>query len=186
MTHGRADRMIDDQFPGSGDDTSTQRLPGLAAPHATNRIVATRIEPSPQWLALVETYRPMRIAHPALKGVTLAQWALESSWGTSRLATEYNNFAGMGYRRELWWYARPVTHTTSDGERTYCHFRSHKAFIRGYWRFLGRRRYRGWQAHGNDPEAFLEHLLRCGYATDALYVGKVMRVFRWMRIQSLL
>ncbi len=179
-------RMIDDQPSGSSDDNATQRLPGPAAPPTADAMVAARLEPSPHWLALVETYRSMRIAYPTLKGVTLAQWALESSWGTSPLATEYNNFAGIGYRRELWWYARPVTHTTSDGERTYCHFRSQKAFIRGYWRFLARRRYRGWQAHGNDPEGFLEHLLRCGYATDALYVDKVMRVYRWMRMQSLL
>ena len=158
----------------------------MTSPSLAERIRTARFTPSPQWLALVETYRHMRIAYPELKGVTLAQWAIESSWGTSPLAMDHNNFAGLGYRWELWWYARPVTRTTSDGMGTYSHFHSHESFIRGYWRFLARRRYRGWQAHAADPEAFLTHLSSCGYATDATYVGKVMRVYRWMRAQSTL
>jgi flagellum-specific peptidoglycan hydrolase FlgJ len=143
-------------------------------------------EPSPQWLALVETYRLLRVPYPELKGITLAQWALESSWGTSRLATEHNNFAGIGYRRSLWWYARPVNYTSSDGEGRYCHFHSRRAFVRGYWRLLGRRRYAGWQSHAADPEAFLFHLKTCGYAADPDYVGKVMRVYRWLKDRSAL
>ncbi len=139
------------------------------------------IEPSQHWLALVETYRDMRIAFPELKGVTLAQWALESSWGTSRLAVEHGNFAGINYRWSLWRYALPVTHTASDGEAIYCHFRSPKAFVRGYWRFLERRHYAGWQAHAGDPAAFLAHLHGCGYATDPHYVRKVMRVYFLVR-----
>jgi N-acetylmuramoyl-L-alanine amidase len=142
---------------------------------------ARRMVPSPHWIALTETYRGMRIAYPELKGITLAQWALESSWGNSRLAMEHNNFAGINYRWQLWWYARPVTYDSSDGEGSYCHFHSHKAFVRGYWRFLARRRYAGWHVHRGDPEAFLKHLRSCGYATDPDYVGKVMRVYRLMQ-----
>lgn len=131
-------------------------------------------EYTPLWLALVAAYRKARIAQPSLKAVTLAQWGHESRWGTSNLALLHNNFGGLNYRPHMRWYARPVAYTSSDGERTYCHFRNPKAFIRGYWRFVDRDRYRGWQDHGHDPMGYIDHIVACGYATDRTYRGKVV------------
>jgi N-acetylmuramoyl-L-alanine amidase len=132
----------------------------------------------PLWRELTRAYLDMPVAAPRLRMITLAQWAVESHWGTSRLATQHNNFAGLNYRWQLWWYARPVTYVSSDGRGVYSHFRSIEAFIRGYWRFIDRPRYRGWRAFAADPEAFIAHLKSCGYASDPHYVDKVLRAYR--------
>jgi flagellum-specific peptidoglycan hydrolase FlgJ len=127
----------------------------------------------------------MWMFHPGLRPVTLAQWAHECNCGTSRLALEHNNFAGMNYRAELARYAVPVVYTSSDGDGTYAHFHDLKAFIRGYWRFLRRPRYAGWQRYRNDPTGFLQHLKDRGYAEDPDYVGKVMWTLGELRARGL-
>jgi len=57
------------------------------------------------WSELVSAARVAVIPAPALRMVTLAQWILESGRGTSRLATEYGNFAGLKWRPEMQGFA---------------------------------------------------------------------------------
>jgi N-acetylmuramoyl-L-alanine amidase len=135
------------------------------------------------WQELIRTYAEASIEAPALKLVTVAQWALESGYGSSALATEHNNFAGLKYRervnrgREGHPLATPVDYIASDGEDTYCKFANFDDFIAGYWAFVKNgSMYDGWEAYGLDPIGYIGHLHRAGYAGDQRYVAKVAAV----------
>jgi len=126
------------------------------------------------WSELVSAARVAVIPAPALRMVTLAQWILESGRGTSRLATEYGNFAGLKWRPEMQGFATPVQYAAHDGVDTYCAFSSVEAFIVGYWRFIGRTTYQGWQNFALDPPGYLAFLKSRGYAGDPNYAAKVL------------
>lgn len=139
--------------------------------------------------ALIRTYAEAPIRAPRLKTITLAQWALESGWGSSELARDHRNFAGLKYRarvnagrpadRPL---ATPVDYLAHDGEDTYCAFASLEDFIAGYWAFVGNgAMYDGWEAYAEDPSGYIAHLKRGGYAADPHYVQKVLRALPTLR-----
>jgi N-acetylmuramoyl-L-alanine amidase len=108
---------------------------------------------------LVARYKAASIAFPSLKAVTLAQWILESRRGTSDLATQHLNFAGLKWRAEMVGFAIPVEHHAHDGLDFYCRFASVDAFIVGYWKFLARSPYKGWEKHAKkSPEAFIRFI----------------------------
>lgn len=107
---------------------------------------------------LAESYGRMEIAHPILKGVTLAQWAVESGRGTSDLATKHLNFGGLKWRSEMEGFATKVRYEAHDGIADYCAFADLEAFIRGYWRFLERSPYRGWEAHAGSAVDFIRYI----------------------------
>ena len=108
--------------------------------------------------------------------MTLAQWALESGWGTSGLAVMHNNFAGLKWRPEMEGSATRVQYGAHDGTDHYCAFASVPAFIAGYWRFIARPVYAGWQAYATDPAGFVGFLKSRGYAGDPDYVSKVLSI----------
>jgi hypothetical protein len=112
-----------------------------------------------------------------LKVASLAQWILESGWGTSRLAVEHNNFGGLKYRPEMEGFATSVRYEAHDGPDNYCEFDSKEAFIKGYWKFLTRAPYEGWKENTGSPEAFIRFLLRSGYTTDPQYADHVAALF---------
>ena len=98
-----------------------------------------------QFRSLVAEYMNESIEFPQLKEITVAQWTFESGYGTSCLATEFLNFAGLKWREEMNGYARPVEYKAHDGIERYCEFGSLAEFIRGYWHFLERPPYSGWR-----------------------------------------
>lgn len=100
----------------------------------------------------------MDIKYPQLKPVTLAQWMLESGHGTSKLATEHLNFGGLKWRNEMHGFATKVQYQAHDGLDDYCKFASLQDFIKGYWQFIGRPPYAGWESHvanGRDYIRFI-------------------------------
>lgn len=107
-----------------------------------------------------------------LKTASLAQWLLESGRGTSNLAKEHLNFGGIKWREEMKPYATPVEYVASDGSDTYCHFKSIQHFIEGYWTFINRPPYKGYEAN-RTAEGFLRHVGPI-YATDPAYTQKVI------------
>jgi murein DD-endopeptidase MepM/ murein hydrolase activator NlpD len=125
---------------------------------------------------LVKAYAKMTIDVPQLKGITVAQWLLESGRGTSRLATEHLNFGGLKWRSEMTGFATPVDYEASDGRDTYCKFDSLEKFIKGYWRFLERSPYEGWRSNVDSAEEFI-HFIGPIYAGDSNYVSKVLNVY---------
>ena len=104
---------------------------------------------------MVEAYRDAPIAFPQLKPVTVAQWMHESGRGSSKLATDHNNFAGLKWRDEMQGFATPVTYEAHDGTDRYCKFASIETFIPGYWHFLERAPYRGWRDHAASGVDFM-------------------------------
>lgn len=129
---------------------------------------------------LAQKYVETKISTPGLKVVTLAQWALESNFGKSALATDHKNFGGLKFRariNENHPYATPVDYEAHDGLDTYCAFASLQDFILGYWEFINNGGiYSGWEDFADDPSGYIAHLHGNGYAGDPKYVSKVMKL----------
>jgi N-acetylmuramoyl-L-alanine amidase len=124
---------------------------------------------------LVARYKATGIAFPSLKAVTLAQWLLESSRGATDLATRHLNFAGLKWRAEMVGFAIPVEHHAHDGLDFYCKFPSVDAFIVGYWKFLARSPYKGWEKHAQaSPEAFIRFIGPIYNPAGLAYVEQVL------------
>jgi murein DD-endopeptidase MepM/ murein hydrolase activator NlpD len=125
---------------------------------------------------LLEVYTKTTIDFPQLKGITAAQWLLESGSGTSLLATEHLNFGGLKWRNEMLLFAKPVDYQASDGLDKYCKFDSLLNFIKGYWHFLERSPYEGWRNNVSSAEAFISFIGPI-YAGDSNYVSKVLNIY---------
>jgi hypothetical protein len=126
------------------------------------------------WTDLVRAASTADIPAPQLRAVTLAQWGLESGWGKSELSRKHGNYAGLKWRPEMKGFATKVRYEAHDGPDDYCAFSTAEQFIKGYWRFIARTPYLGWETHASDPHAYVSFLKACGYAGDPLYVDKVM------------
>lgn len=106
---------------------------------------------------LAAEYVEAAIDFPHLKAITLAQWALESGWGTARLAAQYFNYAGMKWRPYMNSFATPIMYAAHDGKEKYCHFLSNRHFIDGFWfRLDCEPAYKGWRNHTSTAEQFIE------------------------------
>lgn len=107
------------------------------------------------FVLLAQQYRDLDIEHPHLKGVTLAQWALESGWGGTKLCAEYGNYAGMKWGSTDAEYGHPVVY----GGSKYTWFADLTSFINGYWHRLDHvDMYDGWREHAQTPEDFLSFI----------------------------
>lgn len=107
---------------------------------------------------LATVYSGEAIRYPQLRAVTLAQWALESGRGSSALARDHYNFGGLKWRKEMTPYATKVKYAAHDGEDFYCKFATLENFIAGYWAFLNRAPYSGWEANVATPERFIRFI----------------------------
>lgn len=117
---------------------------------------------SPRFSDLVKVYDAGTIEFPQLKGITVAQWAIESAWGNSRLARVGVNFAGMKWSPADRAYGGSQGNKTQDGyERgfSYTFFDTKIGFIQAYWARLDRvSAYRGWRDHVTTPEDFIQFI----------------------------
>jgi N-acetylmuramoyl-L-alanine amidase/Mannosyl-glycoprotein endo-beta-N-acetylglucosaminidase/LysM domain/Peptidase family M23 len=125
---------------------------------------------------LVKTYIETNIEFPQLKGITIAQWLLESARGTSKLSTEHLNFGGLKWRDGMEEFATPVEYEASDGKDKYCKFASLEKFIKGYWRFLDRSPYDGWRNNVSSGEEFIRFIGPI-YAGDSQYAEKILNIY---------
>ncbi len=122
---------------------------------------------------LVAAYRAWPLPHPHLRAVTLAQWLLESGRGTSALARDHRNFAGLKWRTEMAPFAKAVAYGAHDGAADYCAFATVEAFIAGYWAFLARAPYAGWERHAATAAGFIRFVAPI-YTPSAGYAEKVL------------
>ncbi len=129
------------------------------------------------WNQLTSIYQAREIDCPALRSITLAQWALESGWAKSDLAKDHLNFGGLKYRARMRNHAVPVDHEAGDGIDTYCKFESIEQFIGGYWHFIASGPYDGWEEFSEAPIDYISHICEKGYAADPNYVAKVSRIY---------
>lgn len=130
-------------------------------------------QPSKELQKLIQVYTRSKIDYPVLKPITLAQWILESGWGSSDLACQYNNFAGIKWREVMKPYASKISYKAHDGIDVYCHFDNIENFIRGYWTFLDRPPYKGWKNHVSNGEDFIR-FIGLVWAEDTGYIEKVL------------
>jgi N-acetylmuramoyl-L-alanine amidase len=122
---------------------------------------------------LVTIYRGEDIRHPQLRAVTLAQWMLESGRASSRLAREFYNFGGIKWRKEMAGFATKVKYQAHDGEEFYCKFATIESFLNGYWVFLSRAPYSGWESHVATPQDFINFIGPI-YTPTKNYASKVL------------
>ncbi len=122
---------------------------------------------------LVAIYKGENIRYPQLREVTLAQWLLESARATSDLATKHYNFGGLKWRPEMSPFATEIMYTASDGPNAYCKFATIESFINGYWAFINRSPYSGWEEHVDSGEEFMR-FIGLIYCPNDEYVGKVL------------
>jgi hypothetical protein len=128
-----------------------------------------------EFLKLIKLYRQQPIEFPQLKPVTLAMWILESGRGTSELAIQHKNYAGMKWRESMQEYAAPVTYQAHDGTEKYCKFESQQDFIEGFWAFLERGPYKGWRKNIGDSESFINFVGPI-WAENKHYIEKVLNL----------
>ena len=107
-------------------------------------------------LAIV--YKGENIRHPQLRAVTLAQWLLESGRAKSKLAKLHLNFGGLKWRPEMATFATKISFEAHDGVDNYCKFATIENFINGYWAFLNRSPYSGWEERASDAQAFIKFI----------------------------
>ncbi len=124
---------------------------------------------------LAQLYKNQDIPHPNLKEVTLAQWILESGRATSELATEHFNFGGLKWRSEMSPFATRVSYQAHDGVDDYCKFANIESFIRGYWAFIGRAPYAGWEDHAGSAEDYIR-FIGSKYTPTPGYADKVLEL----------
>ena len=124
-------------------------------------------------LRLVDVYSSENIRHPVLRAVTLAQWMLESGRATSKLAKEHYNFGGLKWRKEMAAYATKISYEAHDGVDFYCKFATLESFINGYWAFLNRAPYSGWESHAGNGEDFIRFIGPI-YTPSKNYADKVL------------
>lgn len=104
---------------------------------------------------LAEQYKAHPIEQPALKGVTLAQWAEESGWGQTKLAQVHGNYAGMVWGAVDENFGTPVMY----GNRRFTQFTSLTNFIDCYWHRLDNVSvFNGWRDFADTPERFITYI----------------------------
>lgn len=131
------------------------------------------MEYTPSFLTLVSIYTHTQVEFSDLKPVTLAMWILESARGTSQLASEHRNYAGMKWRTEMKPFGKRVNYEAHDGDGYYTEFNSLEDFVRGFWAFLDRSPYDGWRDRAADPAAFIRFVGPI-WAEDEAYADKVL------------
>jgi len=112
---------------------------------------------------LITAIHDTEIKYPHLKAVMLAQCMLETGRSTTELAVKYNNPAGMKWREEMVGYAEQVyveTESEPSGGADFCKFANAKAGVIGYWKFLSRSPYAGWEDHVGNAADFLQYIGR--------------------------
>lgn len=129
--------------------------------------------PAPLFLRLAQIHRSEPIRHPQLRAVTFAQWMHHSALGASRLAQDHYNFADLPWRPEMAPHATRILRATRGRESAFCKFATLESFIAGYWAFLNRAPYTGWEEHVEDPQAFLRYIGPI-YSRAPGYVEKVL------------
>jgi hypothetical protein len=128
-----------------------------------------------KWQEFINVLKAANIPYPQLKPAQLAQAILESGRGTSELFLEHNNPYGLKWRREMSEIAQNVSYKAHDGVDDYCKFQTLEDAVKGYWLFIGRKPYQGWEQY-SSPEDYLKFIVGCGYCPDKAYANKVISI----------
>lgn len=117
-------------------------------------------------------------------GMIIAQAALESAWGKSKLAAEYHNYFGLKCGRS--WTGRSVNMSTKEeytaGTLTEIkdNFRAYYTMedgVKGYFDFISAKRYAA-AKNAVSAEHFISLIWAAGFATSKRYVENVVTVYK--------
>ncbi len=194
LSSAQAEALAQLQAQVMGQAPSSVVLPPAVPPPAVATAVPVAAPPEPAvsrppkpanftelfWdLALLNARKPVEFPH--LRGVALAQWALECGYGKTVLAQDHLNFAGMKWREVMRPYASPVSYEAHDRRTDYCKFPSLEKFIEGYWARLDVvSAYAGWRDNTSSPEAFIGFIAEI-WAPRQNYETKVLDLYGRMR-----
>ncbi|WP_051503148.1 N-acetylmuramoyl-L-alanine amidase [[Scytonema hofmanni] UTEX B 1581] len=129
-----------------------------------------------KWQDFIQALKSTSIQYPQLKVAQLAQAIVESGRGTSKLFLQHNNPYGLKWRREMSAIAQSVSYQAHDGLDSYCKFATLEDAVKGYWLFIAREPYRGWEKYSSSPREYLRFIVDAGYCPDKGYVNKVVSV----------
>jgi N-acetylmuramoyl-L-alanine amidase len=115
-------------------------------------------DPAPLLRALVRLYRREPVRHPALQAAALAHWLHESSDATSLPAQQLYNFAHLPWRQEMAGVAQAATLVLQGRRVELCRFATIESFVDGYWVFINRAPYSGWEETAGSAEDFLRFI----------------------------
>ncbi|MHA1676172.1 MAG: glucosaminidase domain-containing protein [Candidatus Njordarchaeales archaeon] len=114
-----------------------------------------------------------------VKIVVAGQWALESGWGKSLLATSFNNYGGLKYRSDIANYAKELIDAVDYKDwlermaNTKFKYRDDEIFVKNiidfplvYFAFLERDRYKGIEDNLHNAGDYLSFLVEKGYVAD--------------------
>ena len=121
---------------------------------------------------MVETFLRHGSNYEIVHAACIAQFILETGRGKSKLAKQHNNFAGMKWRKELSGVATKVLVDAPSETAYFCSFETIHDFVEGYWIFLGRAPYDGWEDHTDDAEDFIDFVGPI-WAADPAYPEKL-------------
>ena len=114
-------------------------------------------------------------------GVTVAQAALESAWGESRLAQKANNYFGIKARGGQPFTALPTTECEAgEMKKLTAHFARYRSMVECFAArdtiILAAPCYAEARGHAREPLAFI-HSLAKHWATDPAYAEKLERIY---------
>jgi hypothetical protein len=110
---------------------------------------------------LVKAVANTPIQFPNLKAVMLAQSIMESGREETLLARLHNNHHGLKYRPEMDGFATAIEYYTDSepsGHDIFCEFASKEDEVKGYWHFMSRSPYEGWEAHTATARDYLNFI----------------------------
>ncbi|ESR22732.1 N-acetylmuramoyl-L-alanine amidase [Lutibaculum baratangense] len=128
-----------------------------------------------EFKSMVAAFMRLPTEFPNVRPASVAQFILESGRGSSLLAREHRNFAGMKWRPEMAGVATKKLVIAPSETADFCSFESLEKFAEGYWIFLNRAPYEGWKAHADDPYDFIGFVGRI-WAADPAYTEKVQNL----------
>jgi hypothetical protein len=167
--------------PPAAAPTPTATPPPVAATTPSPQLPPKPANVTEKFWQLTHHYGRRQIEFPHLRGVTLAQWALETGLGKSALAEQHLNFAGMKWRNVMAPYATKVAYQAHDGLEDYCKFANYDNFIDGFWARLDLMdNYKGWRDNNRTPEDFIGFIAEI-WAPKQNYAAKVLDLYRRMR-----
>lgn len=114
----------------------------------------------------------------------IAQAIIESGWGSSVLASRYNNYFGLKCG-SMWTGGSVNMHTQeeyqpgvmTDIRDNFRTFEDFDAGIRGYFEFINYSRYSNLKGVTN-PREYCEKIKSDGYATSSSYVDNLMKIIQ--------
>ena len=114
-------------------------------------------------------------------GVTVAQAALESAWGESRLAQKANNYFGIKARRDQPFVAMPATECEAgEVKKLTARFARYRSMAECFAArdaiLLAAPCYAEARGHSREPLAFI-HSLAKHWATDPAYAEKLEQIY---------